>query len=146
MTDSAERIETIDTIRELKKEENSGRVDVDADMNANDNVAQETKVASLASLQREFEEIKKRSSIELYRSASKVIKCVIYTLALGFVLSLAAWCYLEWDITYGEHSEARAGRILELISKLESLFNYMLTAGIGYAGGIVKTFFNSESK
>lgn len=99
---------------------------------------------SSTELKKEYDTAKDHSSAQLYTSMSRLIKYIIWGGAVLFLVFIVWWIYLQYSITFEAHSDNELSRIRELITKLESLFNYILTAGIGYAGGIARTFFNND--
>ena len=88
----------------------------------------------------EFLKAKGHSSARLYSSLSRLINCSAWCLAAITLIFVIWWAALEWQITYCECSEVELQRLSNLITKFESLFSYLLTTALGFAGGVCKMF------
>lgn len=88
----------------------------------------------------EFIKAKDHSSAKLYSSLSHLINCSAWGLAIITLFFVLWWTALEWQITYCECSEVELQRLNSLIAKFESLFSYLLTTALGFAGGVCKMF------
>lgn len=88
----------------------------------------------------EFLKAKDHSSAKLYSSLSHLINCCAWVLAIIALVFVIWWIVLEWQITYCECSEIELQRLNSLIAKFESLFSYLLTTALGFAGGVCKMF------
>ncbi|MDY6311322.1 MAG: hypothetical protein SPL72_08655 [Cyanobacteriota bacterium] len=106
------------------------------------NAANDDDSYSAVELKKEYDTAKDHSSAQLYTSISCLIKYILWIGALFLLLFILCWAYLQYTITFDIHDASSLQRIDNLNTKLENVFNYILTAGIGYASGIARTFFH----
>ncbi len=92
----------------------------------------------------EFKKAKVRENARLYTSLSKLINWSVYILAIGALVLLCYWAYLQHSLTFFEHSPDKMARMQVLIDKLESIFTNLFTATFGFAGGVCKMFLKNN--
>lgn len=135
MTNNTEIVEFEDSVQKLKKE--ARVVTSNPNCDATLNVQMEKN-----ELCEEFRKAKDHSSAKLYASFSNLINFTAWVaVALAIILAIW-WCVLHAQIAYYEYSEVELIRLKELISKFESIFSYIVTTALGFAGGVCKVFFN----
>lgn len=122
------------TIHELKTK--SKVVSLTQDCGANLEVMMNTREELLS----EFHKAKDHSSARLYSSLSRLINCSAWGIAIITLIFVIWWGALEYQITYCECSDVELMRLNNLVTKFESLFSYLLTTALGFAGGVCKMF------
>lgn len=122
------------TIHELKTQ--SKVVSIAQECGANLEVTMNTKEELLS----EFLKAKDHSSAKLYSSLSRLINCSAWGLAIITLIFVIWWGILEYQVTYCDCSDVELIRLNNLVTKFESLFSYLLTTALGFAGGVCKMF------